>query len=233
MTLLEPLVLKKITILGTTGSGKTTFLASIFGDFDKNDVARNVFTEIRNNLDFTPVKNNDFEQSTTTVSVNILSTVLALTRFNKLELIQYKDKDDLDAETIDEAFKVLFNDPAGQERFSFMQDIAIKGAHLVIIMADGSNTASIEKITHYLEIVRMEENRSGRDIPVLIFVNKSDLKEYGAFLGKEYVERVIFSALVDRELLIYETSNFEVESYQMPLTIIFNYLSMQKTETPF
>ena len=233
MTLLEPLLLKKITILGTTGSGKTTFLASIFGDFDKNDVARNVFTEVRNNLDFTPVKNNDFEQSTTTVSVNILSTVLALTRFNKLELIQYKNKDDLDPESIDEAFKVLFNDPAGQERFSFMQDIAIKGSHLVIIMADGSNTASIEKITHYLEMVRMEEHRSGRDIPVLIFVNKSDLKEYGAFLGKDYAERVIFSALVDRELLIYETSNFEVESYQLPLTIIFNYLSMQKVENPF
>ncbi|NPD88144.1 MAG: hypothetical protein HGN29_05455 [Asgard group archaeon] len=96
-------------------------------------------------------------------------------------------------------------------------------------MADGSNTASVEKISHFLEMVRMEEQRSGRDIPVLIFVNKSDLKEYGAFLGKDYAERVIFSALLDRELLIYETSNFEVESYEMPLTIIFNYLSMQSS----
>lgn len=229
MTLLEPLVLKKITVLGTTGSGKTTFLASIFGDFEKNDVARNIFTEVNSNLDFSPLNEKHFLGSTTTVSMNILSTILALTNFNKLEVLQYKDKDKLDFENIDEAYKVLFADAAGQVRFSFMQDIAIKGAHLVIIMADGTNISSVEKIIHYLDMVRMEEQRVGRDIPVLVFINKSDLKEIGAYLGKEVAERIIFSALIDRELLIYETSNFEVDSYEMPLTIIFNYLSMQNT----
>jgi len=120
MTLLEPLVLKKVTILGTTGSGKTSFLASMFGDFEKNDVARNIFAEVSANLDFTPLRQRDYQNSTTTISLNILSTVLALTHFNKLEAIQFKDRDSLDAESIDEAFKVIFNDPAGQERFDFM-----------------------------------------------------------------------------------------------------------------
>ena len=110
-----------------------------------------------------------------------------------------------------------------------MQDIAIKGAHLVIIMADGTNISSVEKIVHYLDMVRMEEQRVGRDIPVLVFINKSDMKEIGSYLGKDVAERMIFSALLDRELLIYETSNFEVDSYEMPLTIIFNYLSMQNS----
>ena len=82
-------------------------------------------------------------------------------------------------------------------------------------------------------MVKVEEERSGRDIPVLVFINKADMKEYGAYLGKETAEHIIFSALIDRELLIYETSNFEIESFEMPLTIIFNYLAMQSVETPF
>ena len=227
MTLLEPLVLKKITILGTTGSGKTSFLASLFGDFEKNDVARNLLAEVSTNLDFTPLRQKDYEQSTTTISLNVLSTILALTRFNKLELVQFKDKDDLDADEIDEAYKVMFNDPAGQERFDFMQHIAIKSANLVIIMADGTNISSVEKIVYYLDMVKTEEQRTGREIPVLVFINKSDMKEYGAYLGKEIAEKIIFSALIDRELLIYETSNFELESFELPLTIIFNYLAIQ------
>ena len=47
MTLVEPLTKKKITILGTTGSGKTTFLEALFGDIKKNDVARKVLKEVR------------------------------------------------------------------------------------------------------------------------------------------------------------------------------------------
>ncbi|NPD88142.1 MAG: hypothetical protein HGN29_05445 [Asgard group archaeon] len=53
--LIEPLAMKKITILGITGSGKTTFLEALFGDIEKNDVARRVFKEVSTNLDFTPL----------------------------------------------------------------------------------------------------------------------------------------------------------------------------------
>ncbi|MCE7748987.1 MAG: GTP-binding protein [Candidatus Heimdallarchaeota archaeon] len=227
MNLLEPLVMKKITILGTTGSGKTTFLEALFGNIEKNDVARRIFREIGDNLDFTPLKYNNFTSSTTTISLNVVNSVLILTRFNKVILKKYDQVETYDYESIDSAFQVIFNDPAGQERFDFMQEIALKGSDLVIIMADGTNISSLEKILHYLEMVQMEEVRKQRKIPVLIFINKSDLRGKGIYLGKEVAERVVFSSIIDRELVFYETSNLDANCYELPLTIIFNYLAMQ------
>lgn len=227
MILQEPLVMKKITILGTTGSGKTTFLEALFGDIEKNDVARRLFREIGSNLDFTPLKYNNFTSSTTTISLNVVNSVLILTRFNKVILKKYDQIETYDYESIDSAFQVIFNDPAGQERFDFMQEIALKGSNLVIIMADGTNISSLEKILHYLEMVQMEEIRKQRNIPVLIFINKSDLRGKGIYLGKEVAERVVFSSILDRELVFYETSNLDANCYELPLTIIFNYLAMQ------
>lgn len=227
MNLLEPLVMKKITILGTTGSGKTTFLEALFGNIEKNDVARRIFREIGNNLDFTPLKYNNFTSSTTTISLNVVNSVLILTRFNKVILKKYDQVETYDYESIDSAFQVIFNDPAGQERFDFMQEIALKGSDLVIIMADGTNISSLEKILHFLEMVQMEEVRKQRNIPVLIFINKSDLRGKGVYLGKEVAERVVFSSIIDRELVFYETSNLDANCYELPLTIIFNYLAMQ------
>ena len=227
MNLLEPLVMKKLTILGTTGSGKTTFLEALFGNIEKNDVARRIFREIGNNLDFTPLKYNNFTSSTTTISLNVVNSVLILTRFNKVILKKYDQVETYDYESIDSAFQVIFTDPAGQERFDFMQEIALKGSDLVIIMADGTNISSLEKILHYLEMVQMEEVRKERNIPVLIFINKSDLRSKGVYLGKEVAERVVFSSIIDRELVFYETSNLDANCYELPLTIIFNYLAMQ------
>ena len=225
--LIEPLVMKKITILGTTGSGKTTFLEALFGNIEKNDVARQVFKEVSNNLDFTPLKYNNFTNSTTTISLNIVNSVIVLTRFNKVILRKFEERETIDFESIDEAFQVIFNDPAGQERFDFMQDIALKGSNLVVIMADGSNISSMEKIVHYLEMVSMEEQRKGIRIPVVIFINKSDLREKGIYLGKDHAERIVYSSIVDRELVFYETSNLDARCYELPLTIIFNYLAQQ------
>ncbi|MHA1827288.1 MAG: Rab family GTPase [Candidatus Heimdallarchaeaceae archaeon] len=227
MVLVEPLILKKITILGTTGSGKTTFLQALFGDFEKNDVARKVFKEVSSNLDFTPLKYNDFTQSTTTISLNVVNSVIVLTRFNKVIVKKFEDLETIDFESIDEAYQVIFNDPAGQERFNFMQEIAIKGADLAIIMADGTNITSLEKVVHYLDMVKMEELRKNRTIPVLVFINKADLRGKGIYLGKEVAERIVFSSIVDREIVFYETSNYNISSYEMPLTIVFNYLSSQ------
>ncbi|MCK4973033.1 MAG: hypothetical protein KAS52_06900, partial [Candidatus Heimdallarchaeota archaeon] len=109
MTLVEPLIKKKITVLGTTGSGKTSFLEALFGDFEKNDVARRVFKEVGNNLDFTPIKYNNFSQSTTTISLNVVNSVIILTRFNKIILKKFNDFDTIDFESIDDAFQVIFN----------------------------------------------------------------------------------------------------------------------------
>ena len=227
MNLLTPLTLKKITILGTTGSGKTTFLEALFGNIQRNDVARKIFREVSSNLDFTPLKYNNFTSSTTTISLNVVNSVIVLTRFNKVILRKYEEIETFDFESIDSAFQVIFNDPAGQDRFDFMQDIAIKGADLVIIMADGTNISSLEKIVHYLEMVNLEESRKNRNIPVLIFINKSDLRERGLYLGKDIAERIVYSSIIDRELLFYETSNTDANCYELPLTIVFNYLAMQ------
>ena len=227
MMLSKSLPIKKITLLGTTGSGKTTFLETLFGDIEKNDVARQIFKEVSNNLDFIPLKYNDFTNSTTTISLNVVNSVIVLTRFNKVLVKKYKDFETIDFESIDEAFNVIFNDPAGQERFDFMQDIAIKGADLVVIMVDGTNITSIEKISHFLNMVSLEEQRKNRKIPVIVFVNKSDLKEKGIYLGQDVAERIVFSSVVDREIVFYETSNLDARCYEIPFTIIFNYLSMQ------
>jgi len=227
MTLLTPLALRKITILGTTGSGKTTFLEALFGNIKRNDVARRLFKEVSSNLDFTPLKYSNFTSSTTTISLNVVNSVIVLTRFNKVLLRKFNEIDTLDYESIDSAFQVIFNDPAGQERFDFMQEIAIKGADLVIIMADGTNISSLEKIVHYLDMVNLEEARKKRNIPVIVFINKSDLRDKGVYLGKEVAERIVYSSILDRELLFYETSNLDADCYELPLTIVFNYLAMQ------
>ncbi|MCE7743274.1 MAG: hypothetical protein GOP50_12560 [Candidatus Heimdallarchaeota archaeon] len=227
MNMLTPLTLKKITILGTTGSGKTTFLEALFGNISRNDVARRLFKEVSSNLDFTPLKYSNFTSSTTTISLNVVNSVIVLTRFNKVILRKFKEIDTLDFESIDSAFQVIFNDPAGQDRFDFMQDIAIKGANLVVIMADGTNISSLEKIVHYLDMVNLEESRKQRNIPVLVFINKSDLRGKGVYLGKEVAERIVYSSIVDRELVFYETSNLDADCYELPLTIVFNYLAMQ------
>ncbi len=225
--MLEPLVMKKVTILGTTGSGKTTFLEALFGNIEKNDVARRVFKEVQSNLDFTPLKYNNFTSSTTTISLNVVNSVIVLTRFNKVLIKKFEDRETIDFESIDSAFQVVLSDPAGQERFNFMQEIALKGSDLVIIMADGTNISSMEKILHYLEMVQMEEYRKNRQIPVLVFINKSDLRDRGIYLGKDVAERIVFSSIIDREIVFYETSNLDARCYELPLTIIFNYLAMQ------
>lgn len=223
--LMVPTQMKKITILGTTGSGKTTFLETLFGDFEKNDVKRDVGKEKGSNVDFIPLKHNAFKESTTTISLNVINSLLYLTTFNQLGLEKFENKENIDFGNVEELYQVVFNDPAGQERFEFMQEIAVRGANLVIIMADGTNISSLEKIVHYISLVKIEENLSKKKIPIVIFINKSDLKENGIYLGKNVAEQIIYSSIIDEKLLIYETSNLNKQSYDEPLRIIFNYLS--------
>ncbi|MHA1865565.1 MAG: GTP-binding protein [Candidatus Heimdallarchaeaceae archaeon] len=223
--LMVPTQMKKITILGTTGSGKTTFLEALFGDFEKNDVKRDLSKEKSSNCDFIPLKNNTFKESTTTISLNVINSLLYLTTFNQLGLEKFENRDNIDFENVEEIYQVVFNDPAGQERFDFMQEIAVRGANLVIVMADGTNISSLEKVVHYISLVKIEENLSKKKIPIIIFINKSDLKEKGVYLGKNIAEQIVYSSILDEKLLIYETSNLKKETYNEPLRIIFNYLS--------
>ena len=58
--------LLKITVLGTSGSGKTSFLSSLFGDsFIVSDVKRMDYLEDKANLTYTPI---DVEESTTVIT---------------------------------------------------------------------------------------------------------------------------------------------------------------------
>ena len=224
--MLKRILVKKVTILGTTGAGKTTFLQALFGDFQKNDVKRNVKLEKRTNVDFTPVERVQFDNSTTTISLNVISAIMARTRFNSIIMKKAEHRHEIDFSEVDEARQVIFNDPAGQERFGFMQEISVKGADLVIIMADGTNISSIQKISYYLDLVALEEQRSNKNIPIVIFVNKSDLKSKGIYLGKEIVEQIISS--YDREVIIYETSNFQKKTLEEPMAIISNFLLLEE-----
>ncbi len=218
--------IKKVTILGTTGAGKTTFLETLFGSFKKNDVKRNISNENRANTDFSPLKHNSFENSSTTISLNVINSLLYITNYNSLKLTKFEEKDNINFGEVDQAFQVVFNDPAGQDRFEFMQEIAIKGADLAIIMADGTNIASLEKVVHYIQLVKIEENLSKKKIRILIFINKADLKEKGIYLGKGVAEQLIYNSIMDETLLIYETSNKKRSLYNEPLRILFNYLSL-------
>lgn len=217
--MLKSAQIRKVSILGTTGSGKTSFLSSVFGDFNKSDVERRVGVESADNYDFVPIKDSDFSQSTTTVSLNVVDSIMCLTTHNTVVLEKMKNKEDVDYTHVDDAYQVVFNDPAGQDRFSFMQEIAVRGADLVIIMADGTNISSLQKIVEYISLVRDERERTGKEIPIMIFVNKADLKKKGVYLGKRVAEDIADSEL-NEEIPIYETSNLDPATFLEPFRMM-------------
>ena len=78
--------LLKVTVLGTSGSGKTSFLASLFGNqFILGDVKRQDYLEDKANLTYTPI---DVEESTTTVSLNQLGAMMIFTKSNQCEIVE-------------------------------------------------------------------------------------------------------------------------------------------------
>ena len=237
--MLKALPVKKITLLGTTGAGKTTFLEALFGEFAKNDVRRDVGLERSSNLDFVPIKDNSFRQSTTTISFNVISSIIARTLFNKIIVKKFEERDQIDFENVEDAFKALFNDPAGQDRFSFMQEIVIKGSHLVIIMADGTNIASLEKIPHYIQMVEAEEATRMRSPPAQVwrhansafFQNAHYSIEVDAiFLKRKYSRQVRFAANESRSILI--GSDSHITDYWLIPNIFFVWLQFEQPGTP-
>lgn len=207
--------LLKITVLGTSGAGKTSFLRSLFGDgFIVSDVKRQDYLENKANLTYTPI---DIEDSTTTVSMNQLGAMVIFTKSNQFELLDINAGVDnlLSRDDIDSFMTFSIFDTAGQERFDFMVDICLKGSDAVIILADGSNVSSIEYLNHYIEKIKHEEIRSGNQIPVIIFMNKQDLAEKGLYLGAD------FARIATRnEYDVFETSIKDPECFHIPLRIL-------------
>ena len=207
--------LLKITVLGRSGSGKTSFLKSLFGDqFVVSDVKRMDYLENKVNLTYTPI---DVEESTTTLSMNQLGAMVIFTKSNRFEILELNDGVDslLTRDDIDMFMTFSIFDTAGQERFEFMADICLRGSDVVILVADGTNIASIEYLSVYIEKIRDEEFRTGKEIPVIVFMNKSDLAERGLYLGADFA-RIATS----NEFDVFETSSKEPESFHLPLRIL-------------
>ncbi|MHA2245023.1 MAG: hypothetical protein ACXADY_08645 [Candidatus Hodarchaeales archaeon] len=200
----------KINIVGSTGAGKTEFLRFLLGDLFKAGTEAPRRSKTENVMDSTHTWfriGNSKEDSTTTVSLNAVGILLVRTQYNSIEFHPVQEADDLLLrDDIEEIWQFMFFDNAGQERFDFMPQITMRGADAVIVLADGTNMASIEKVSYFLELAREEEHRASDGelrIPVLILLNKKDLLERGCYIGLDSVRHMIG---IDPNFDFYETS---------------------------
>jgi len=212
--------LLKITVLGTSGSGKTSFLRALFGDtFVTSDVKRQDYLEHKANLTYTPI---EVEESTTTLSLNQLGAMVIFTKSNRFEIFEIQAGVDnlLSRDDIDFFMTFSIFDTAGQERFEFMADICLKGSDAVILVADGTNVSSIEYLNVYIEKIKDEELRSGKTIPVIIFMNKQDLSKKGLYLGADVARTATCN-----EYDVFETTIKDKESFILPLRVLIDKLN--------
>jgi len=210
--------IKKIIILGTTGSGKTTFLKHLIGEsdeeFDGAEVPRNV--KIEEGLEFNtfnPIEYQDYKDSTTTISMNVKSVLFLITRTNQFQYFPLKKNLPIPIEEIESVYPTTVIDLPGQERLSFMQEVVLPGTDAAFIFADGSNIASIERISHYVNLIKEEQQKKNKKIPITIFVNKKDLIHRGIYIGSAAVLRWIDGT----DIQIDETSNFQPETFLIPI----------------
>ena len=213
--------MKKLVLIGTTGSGKTTFLKNLVGEnFNGNEVARNVeLEEMQKYNTFTAIDKSMYENSTTTISMNAQSVLFYTTRTNEFShYLMRSSKGTLPRDDIDCLYPALICDSAGQERLSFMQEIALNGADAVFIFSDGTNVQSIERISHYINLIRQEEEKNGKKILITVFLNKKDLESRGMYIGVDSVKRWI----EDASVIITETSNLEPDTFNIPIRNILN-----------
>lgn len=200
----------KINIVGSTGAGKTEFLRCLLGDLFEPSAEATRRSETENVVDSTHTWfriGTEREESTTTISLNTVGILLVRTLFNSIEFHPVNKAEELILrDDIEEIWQFVFFDNAGQERFDFMPQITMRGADAVIVLADGTNMASIEKVAYFLELTRKEEYRANdgvSPIPVLILLNKKDLIERGCYIGLNSVRHMIGTA---EEYVYYETS---------------------------
>ncbi|MCE7735899.1 MAG: GTP-binding protein [Candidatus Heimdallarchaeota archaeon] len=218
---MERSMLRKIVILGTTGSGKTTFMKNLVGDFDGAEVERRIVIEEAQIINtFTPISNTQFENSTTTVSMNVKSVLFLTTRTNQFHFFPMDNQLELAQEDLDSVYPTVLFDTAGQERFSFMQEIGLNGADGVFIFADGTNIGSVERVSQFIEMIREEEIKKNKTIPIIVFVNKKDLESRGIYVGAASLTRWI----TDEDVKIYETTNVDLETFMIPIRLFLNEL---------
>ncbi len=210
---------RKLVVMGTTGSGKTTFLKNLVrnsdGDFNAvGDVSRNADKEEAQLETFTQIEKGLFDNSTTTVSLNIQNILFLTTTSNEFKSCQItQNRIPMPLDIIDYVFPIVIWDLPGQERFSFMQNTGVKGADAAIIFADGTNISSLERISGYLEMIKEQEALYERPIPIIIFINKSDLKDKGMYVGSE----MLVNWLSDPAISVYETTNLQFETFTDPI----------------
>ncbi|MFX0173400.1 MAG: Rab family GTPase [Candidatus Hodarchaeota archaeon] len=210
----------KIGIVGATGSGKTSFVKMLLGEFFDPiaEEKRCHIDEEKSTLTYTIIDENLLaEDSTTTVSMNLASVLLIITKYNTMELLPLENAMEVvTRDDIDYFWQVLFVDTAGQERFDFIPEIAIPGSNAAILFADGTNISSMRKLMYYINLIRQEEERTGQTVPIAVFLNKSDLRHiYG---GVDSLSRVISI----QDLLVYETSVKDQEGFTIPLRLLIS-----------
>jgi len=201
----------KINVVGSTGSGKTEFLKQLLGDLFSPTTETNRRSKIENKVDSTHtwyrIGTERAKESTTTISMNTVGILLVKTLFNSIEFHPVSMVEELLLrDDIEEIYSITFFDNAGQERFDFMPQITMRGADVVVILADGTNMSSIEKVSYFLELTRNEEYRTSdgiTSIPVIILLNKADLIKHGCYIGLESVRHLIGS---NPNYEFYETS---------------------------
>ncbi|MFW9995454.1 MAG: GTPase domain-containing protein [Candidatus Odinarchaeota archaeon] len=209
--------LRKVAIIGTTGSGKTTFLQALAGPFRGAEVKRRVETEKLWEYMFTPVRNRHFFKSTTTMSMNVESINFVVTSANCFKFYSAKQKT-YPVEEIDQLFPTVLVDTAGQDRLMFIPQIAVKGAHGVIIIADGTNISSIERVSDYIKLAKNQEEIAGMEIPIIVFINKKDLEEEGVYVGK----RAVDNWLLDSKISVHESTVHDLDTFLVPLRNFLN-----------
>ena len=211
-------IVRKLVILGTTGSGKTTFLRKVTNtNFQDSEVRRRVEIEEAQILNtFTPLDRKSFEDSTTTVAMNAKQVLFAITLSNQLRF-HHIEKNKIPDQIFDDAeglYPLIILDLPGQERFDFIQDIGLKGADAALIFADGTNIQSIERVWQFAEMVEDEMKRSTKKISIVVVVNKKDMESKGYFIGS--------SPLSSLEYPVFEVSNYDLETFTLPLRTLLD-----------
>ncbi|MBD3191198.1 MAG: GTP-binding protein [Candidatus Heimdallarchaeota archaeon] len=216
--------LLKITILGTSGSGKTSFLKMLFGeDIPISDVKRQHVIERKNDYAYTPLETS--EMAETTISFNSIGAMVLFTLNNQMEFHEMHKGVNSVLRRDDIEYIMTFSifDTAGQQRFEFMTDICVKGSDAIILFADGTNVSSIEYLTKYLTLVKQEEERLDQKIPIVIFINKADLDEKGYYLGSDHAEEIL-----SEDYAIFETTVKDPDSFILPLRILIRKIQEAK-----
>ncbi|MFX1512702.1 MAG: GTPase domain-containing protein [Promethearchaeota archaeon] len=214
----------RICIVGSTGSGKTSFLKMLLGSLFEpmGERKRRHTKETQTGSTYTILDPKLLDkESTTTVSLNVADILLLVTKYNTIEWFAPADVNEvLLREDIESLFHLLWIDSPGQERFDFMPQIVIPGSDAGIIFADGTNVESVVKLSYYIRLLRDEERKRDKPMPIAIFLNKKDLE--GIYLGLEMVKNMFKSE--KEEDFLFETSVLEEEGFEGPLRLVIDNL---------